>query len=101
MYTVTRTFISQKQLETTFSISFEIDKKIEQVDLFQFVLKRVTYLLDSSKYHFCKLFNFSLFKIPGHSSPFNKIPGLSRPGFLFFKFKAFPGFLGPVRTLYS
>ena len=53
MYTITRTFIPPKQLETTFSISFKIDNKIGQVDLFQLVLKRVTYLLDSSKYHFC------------------------------------------------
>ena len=96
MYTITRTFISPKQLETTFSISFKNDNKIGQVEL---VLKKVTYLLDSSKYHFCKLFNFSLFKIPGLSSTVNKIPGLSRPGFLFFKFKDFPGFPGPVRTL--
>ena len=27
VYTITLTFISQKQLETTFSISFKIDKK--------------------------------------------------------------------------
>ena len=100
MYTITRTFIPPKQLETTFSISFKIDNKIGQVDLFQLVLKRVTYLLDSSKYHLCKLFYFSLFKIPGLTSTFNKIPGHSRPEFLFFKFKDFPGFPGPVRTLY-
>ena len=41
---------------------------------------------------------FSLFKIPGLSSTFNKISGLSRPGFLFLKFKDFPGFPRPVRT---
>ena len=44
MYTITRTFISPKQLESTFYTSFKIDKLIiGQLDLFQLVLKRVTY----------------------------------------------------------
>ena len=42
VYTITHTFISAKQLETIFSISFKIDNKIGQLDLFQLVLKSVT-----------------------------------------------------------
>ena len=53
---VTRIFIYPKQLETIFSISFKIDNKIGQLDLFQLVLKSVTWLLDSSKYHFCNFY---------------------------------------------
>ena len=37
--TITHTFISPKQLESIFSISFKIDNKIGQLDLFQLVLK--------------------------------------------------------------
>ena len=56
------------------------------------------YVLDSNNPSFLQSF-FSLFKIPGLSSTFNKIPGLSRPGFFNLKIKYFPGFPGPVRTL--
>ena len=39
---LTRTFISPKQLESTFYKSFKIDNNIGQLHLFQLVLKRVT-----------------------------------------------------------
>ena len=89
MYTITHTFISPKQFETTFSVSLKIDNKIWQVGLFQLAPKMLTCLLDFSKILFLQSL-FSQFKIPGLSSTFNTIPGLSRPGFLFFKFKDFP-----------
>jgi len=38
-------------------------------------------------------------QIPGFSRTSKKIPGVSRPGILIFKFQDFPGFQGPVRTL--
>ena len=60
MYTITHTFISQKQFEITFPVSFKIDNKIWQVDLFQLVPSRLTCLLDSSIYHFCNLFSHYL-----------------------------------------
>ena len=40
MCTITRTFISPKQLESTFYIPFKIDNKIGQVDIFQLVPTR-------------------------------------------------------------
>jgi len=40
-------------------------------------------------------------QISGLSRTFTKIPGLSRPGIQISKFKDFPGFQGPVPTLYS
>ena len=75
---LTHTFISQKQFETTFSVSFKIGNKIGQVDLFQLVPKRSTYLLDSSKYHFCNLFSHYL-KFQDFQAllpKFRDIPGL-------------------------
>ena len=60
MYTITHTFISPKQFETTFSVSFKIDNRFWQVDLFQLVPKRLTCLLESSKYYFCNLFSHYL-----------------------------------------
>ena len=96
MYTITH--ISPKQLESTFYISFKIDNKIGQVD--STCSKKGNLIIRLEQILFLQSL-FSLFKIPGLSSTFNKIPGLSRPGFLFFKFKDFPGFPGPVRTLVS
>jgi len=40
-------------------------------------------------------------QIPGLLRTSTKIPGLSRPGIQIFKFQDFPGFQGPVRTLYK
>jgi len=39
-------------------------------------------------------------QIPGLSRTSTNIPGLSRPGTQIFKFQDFPGFQGPVRTLF-
>ena len=39
-------------------------------------------------------------QIPGLSRTYTKIPRLYRHGIQIFKFKDFPGFQGPVRTLY-
>ena len=39
-------------------------------------------------------------QIPGLKRTVTKIPGLSRPGIQIFKFQDFPGFQGPVQTLY-
>ena len=39
-------------------------------------------------------------QIPGLSRTSTQLPGLSRPGIQIFKFQDFPGFQGPVQTLY-
>jgi len=40
-------------------------------------------------------------QIPGLSRTSTKFPGLCRPGIQILKFQNFPGFQGPVKTLYN